>query len=121
MFSWAFVGVFGGVLRGVLEGGLRGVLWVFCGRFVDVLEGACGCFVGYFEGCFDWCFEGRLGGLPRGAMKGYGPRSWNRVGSAGIGRVRHRVAIWQNILIDPPKFGRKLRTLTYILAIRPIV
>ena len=94
-----FVGVLGAFRRffvgalGVFVGGF-GDLCVFC---VCVLKGVCGYFL--------WA----PGGLLRGVSKAYDPRNWDRVGSAGIGRVRHRVAIWRNILIDPPNFGRKLR------------
>ena len=78
---------FRGVLR-VFCGCLVVVLWVFCGGFVGVLWGFYGLFVGVLEGV--------LGAFVRalcGIFKDYGPRSWDRVGSAGFGRVRHRVAI----------------------------
>ena len=96
----------------MFSGCFVGAPWEFCRRFVGVLVGFLWAFYGLFVGVL-WAFRRVFWGVfvraLWGIFKDYGPRSWDRVGSAGFGRVRHRVAIWRNILIDPPNFGRKLR------------
>ena len=89
----------GGVFEGflwVFSGCFVGAPWEFCGSFVGVLVGVLWAFYGLFVGvlrAFRRVFWGVFVRALWGIFKDYGPRSWDRVGSAGFGRVRHRVAI----------------------------